>query len=81
MFARPSAVHLRLAPEHAETLCFELLGLLAHYRDSGAILVPQEEAGLLSAIAQLELGIKRAEAAGQLQLEQLRAAALRKEVA
>jgi hypothetical protein len=81
MFTQPSSVHLRLQPQQAEFIYCELLGLLAHYKDAGTTLGNGEEHALLSAITQLELGIQRSQAAADLQLEQLRAAALRREVA
>lgn len=81
MFTQPSTVHLRLHPQQAEYIYFELLGLLAHYKDSGITVDPSEERALLSTVTQLELGIQRSQAVADTQLEQLRAAALRKEVA
>lgn len=81
MFTQPSTVHLRLQPQQAEFLYFELLGLLAHYNDTRTPLDSSEERALLSAVTQLELGIQRSQAVADVQLEQLRAAALRKEVA
>lgn len=77
MFARSSAVHLRLSPQQAQTIHFELLGLLAEYRDGACDLEPADERALLTAITQLDLGIQRAEAVASTQLEQLRAAAFR----
>jgi hypothetical protein len=79
MFPRPSAVHLRLSPPQAETLYFELLGLLAHYRESNTSIEPNDERALLSSITQLELGIQRAQAVAETQLQHMRAAALRQE--
>lgn len=81
MFNQPSTVHLRLHPRQAEFIYCELLGLLAHYKETGITFGDGEERALLSAVTQLELGIQRAQAAADVQLEQLRAAALRKEVA
>ena len=81
MFTQPSTVHLRLQPQQAEFIYFELLGLLAHYNDTCTPLDSSEERALLSAVTQLELGIQRSQAVADVQLEQLRAAALRKEAA
>ena len=81
MFNQASTVHLRLPSQQAEFIYFELLGLLAHYKDTATSFDPADECALLSAVTQLELGIRRSKAAADLQLEQLRAAALRKEVA
>jgi hypothetical protein len=81
MFTRSSTVSLRLGAQQAEFIYFELLGLLVHYRDAGTTIEPGDERALLSALTQLELGIQRAQAVADVQLEQLRAAALRKEAA
>lgn len=81
MHSRPTPVLLRLPASQAETIYFELLGLLAHYRDSKTNLEPSDECALLSAVTQLELGIERSQRVAEVQLEQLRAAALRTEVA
>jgi hypothetical protein len=72
MYPRPSTVSLKLTAQQAETVFWELLGLLDHYRSLGPALEPTDESALLCAISQLELGIKRAEAVAELQLENLR---------
>jgi hypothetical protein len=75
MYPRPSTVSIRLSAPQAETIFWELLGLLDHYRTNATNMEPSEESALLSAISQLELGIKRAETLADTQLEQLRAIA------
>lgn len=75
MYPRPSTVSIRLSAPQAETIFWELLGLLDHYRTTTAVIEPAEEGALLSAISQLEVGIKRAETIADTQLEQLRAIA------
>lgn len=75
MYPRPSAVNVRLSAPQAEFVFWELLGLLDHYRTTGTHVDPGDEGALLSAISQLEIGVKRAEALADSQLDQLRAIA------
>lgn len=75
MYPRPSAITLRLSAPQAETIYWELLGLIDHYRHRDGDLEPSDEGALLAAISQLEIGIKRAETIAEVQLEQLRAIA------
>jgi hypothetical protein len=75
MYPRPSTVSLKLTAQQAETIFWELLGLLDHYRSLGPSLEASDESALLSAITQLELGIKRAETVAEVQLENLRVVA------
>jgi len=72
MYPRPSSVSIRLSAQQAETIYWELLGILEHYRGLKNNLEPDDEGAILSAITQLETGIKRAEAIADSQLEQLR---------
>jgi hypothetical protein len=74
MYPRRSSIRLQLSPQQAEFLYWELLGLLDHYQQTGIHrLEPHEEAALRIAAAELELGLARATAVAELQLEQLRA--------
>ena len=75
MYPRPSTVTIKLTAQQAESVFWELLGLLDHYRNLGSSLDASDESSLLCAITQLELGIKRAEAVAETQLESLRAIA------
>jgi hypothetical protein len=72
MYPRPSSVSVRLSAHQAETIYWELLGLLESYRSKDVPLEVDDEGAILSAITQLEVGIKRAEAIADVQLEQLR---------
>jgi hypothetical protein len=74
MYPRTTFVQLRLAPDDAEVLYYELLGLLAYYQqDVPHTLEPQAETALRWAANQLEAGLARAQAVGDFQLQQLRA--------
>lgn len=74
MFPRTSLVTLRLTPPQAETVYYELLGLLAHYTDPASPnLDADSETALRLAVSQLNSGLTRVHALGELQLQQLRA--------
>ncbi len=73
MYPRLTTLSIRLSPQQAETLLWEVLGILDHYKTTGLTLEPQDEAALRTAATQLEAGIKRAESVAAHQLEQLRA--------
>jgi len=73
MYPRLSTLSIRLTPQQAETLLWEVLGILDHYKTTGLVLDAQDETALRTAAAQLEAGIKRSEAVAAHQLEQLRA--------
>jgi hypothetical protein len=75
MYPRTSSVSVKLTPTQAEFIYWELLALLDHYRKSSTPLEPADESAILQATSQLELGLKRAEAVAELQLEQLRSIA------
>lgn len=72
MYPPKTTVQLRLAPNAAEFLYWELLGLLTSYQGSAIGLEPAEERAFLEALRQLEAGLHRAQAAGEYQLEVLR---------
>lgn len=79
MYPRRSSIRLQLSPQQAEFLYWELLGLLDYYQQPGGHrLEPHEEAALRIAASELELGLTRATAVAELQLEQLRAMTSRK---
>lgn len=65
-------VSIRLTARQAEFLYYELLGLAADHKTSTSRIDAADEAGLLLAINQLEAGLTRANAIGELQLDQLR---------
>lgn len=82
MYPRQTCVTLRLTPSQAEDVYYELLGLIAHYSTTNAAaLDPATETALRLAVAQLEAGLARANALGDLQLQQLRAITTPQEVA
>ena len=73
MYPRPTTIHFRIAPAHAEILYYELLGLLAYYQEEASPdLDDNTEVALRLGINQLEAGLARANAIGEFQLEQLR---------
>ena len=74
MHPHTNCLHLRLRPSQGELIYWELLGLLNHYRSNNTALDPGDEAGLLDALRQLELGLARCQAIADAQLEQLRGA-------
>jgi len=74
MYPRPSAVSIRLSAPQAETIYWELLGILDHYRSKKIALEIDDEGALLSTITQLEVGIKHCEAIANVRLDQLRRA-------
>jgi hypothetical protein len=74
MYPRPASVIVRLTPSQAEVLYFELLGLISFYGEATSPdLGDDSETALRLAIAQLDAGLTRAAALGELQLQQLRA--------
>jgi hypothetical protein len=72
MNTRVPFVSIRLHAHHAESLFYELLGLIDHYRTSNTTMDDTEERALLSAIAQLERGLHMSKAAADHELDQLR---------
>lgn len=74
MYPRTTYVNLRLTPTQAELVYYELLGLLAYYTESTSpALDSDSETSLRLAVSQLSAGLTRANALGELQLQQLRA--------
>lgn len=73
MYPRQALITLRLSPSQAEVVYYELLGLIAHYAETAGTLDAEAETALRLAITQLNAGLARANALGELQLEQLRA--------
>lgn len=74
MYPRPTCISIRLTPAQAEAVYYELLGLLAYYSEPASVdLDADSETSLRLAVAQLDAGLTRANALGELQLQQLRA--------
>jgi len=72
MNTRAHFVNIRLHADHAESLFYELLGLIDHYKSSNTTMDDNEERALLSTIAQLQRGIHISKAAADHDLDQLR---------
>jgi len=70
---RQRTITLRLAPTQAETLFWEVLGLLSYYENESHVLEADDEKALRLVVVQLEAALKHCESLASHELELLRA--------